>query len=537
MTKKVILLSFGVIVVFGFLLGSALSREKVFAADKVNHVENNISNGVNIYFFWGEGCSHCAQEKPFLEKLKEKYPQLEVKEFEIYKSENNQKLFQEVAKAYNTEPMGVPMTFIGKEFLLGFGSEETTGKKIENLIQNCLQNYCPSPGEILAAGGIDKWQPPGEIPQEKPKEEKSKEKSLESKICIHYFVKDQCSQCENLEGFLKEIVQKYQIDFKIYNVSESEENQQIYQKLEEFYGISFAGFPIVFLGDTYLIGDESIRENIEKVIQRCQKESCPCPVEEIKETLKQIPKPSTFTPESEKEVSISLFGKEIKISSQFSLIFLGIILGLADGINPCMFSVLLFLLTYLLAVGSKKKATKAGLVFVLGVFVIYLLFMLGMINLITLIGVISKIKIVVALFALIAGLIMVKDFFAYGKWFSLEIPESTKPLVEKLIKRGTIPSAILLALLSSLVELPCTAGIPLVYTTLLAQKGTGYISYLIWYNIFFVLPLILIIAIVSFTLEKVDKIEKWRLSFRKYMRLIAGLILLFLAVALFKGWM
>ncbi len=496
--------------------------------------EISASQKVEIYFFWGQGCPHCAQEKPFLEKLKQKYPQLEVKEFEVYYSKENQQLFQRIAQSYETSPSGVPTTFIGKEYIIGFGTEQTTGKQIENLIQNCLENYCPSPAEILAAGGINKWQPPEEQPsEENPPEEKPKESS----VCIHYFVKDECVQCQSLAKFLEGVSKRYQIDFKIYNISESNENYQLYQKLQEFYGISFAGFPIVFLGDSYLVGDQSIKENIEKVIVRCQKNGCPCPVEEIKQTLKQVPKPSTFTPEEKKEVSITFFGKEIKISTQASLLFLGAILGLADGINPCMFSVLLFLLTYLLAIGSKKRAIKAGLVFAIGVFIVYFLFMFGMINLISLIGVIQKIKIVVAIFALIASLILIKDFFAYGKWFSLEIPESTKPWVEKLIKRGTIPSAILLALLSSLVELPCTAGIPLVYTTLLADKAGFYIPYLFWYNIFFVIPLLIIIASVAFVWAQVDKVEKWRLNFRKYMRLIAGLILLFLAVALLKGWM
>ena len=526
-------------VIFLFLsISLFLNLRPVFAQEKIE-----------IYFFWGQGCPHCAAEKPFLEKLKKKYPQLVVKDFEVYFSRENQELFQKIAKAYKTQAQGVPTTFIGKNFVIGFGTEETTGKEIESLIQHCFQTYCPSPAEILAAGGIDKWQPPGQFsPSPSPTQPLSSptvpspEQSLKeiiqgSKICIHYFIKEQCPQCQNLSAFLEDVAKKYQIDFKVYSVSESKENQQLYQKLQEFYRISFSGFPIVFLGDSYLIGDESIKENIEKIINRCQKYGCPCPVEKIKQTLKQIPGPSTFTPEEKKEIKIFLFGKEMKISLQSSLLSLGVILGLADGINPCMFSVLLFLLTYLLAIGSKKKATKVGLVFTLGVFVIYFLFMLGMINLITLIGAIQKIKIVVAIFAFLASLILIKDFFAYGKWFSLEIPESTKPFVEKLIKRATIPSAILLAILSSLVELPCTAGIPLVYTTLLAQKGGSYIPYLVWYNLFFVLPLLIIIAGVAFAWAKVDKVEKWRLNFRKYMRLLAGLILLFLAIALFKGWM
>jgi len=409
------------LLIFIFFL-SIFSPKGILAAEKVE-----------IYFFWGQGCPHCAQEKPFLEELKQKYPQLEVKEFEIYNSRENQELFQKVAQVYNTQPIGVPMTFIGKDFIVGFGTKETTGKEIENLIQNCLTNVCPSPEEILAAGRIDKWKPDKELPKEEPKKETN-------------------------------------------------------------------------------------------------------PIEKKEQVSTPLPKPSI--PEEKKEFSIPLFGKEIKISSQSSLLFLGIILGLVEGINPCMLSVLLFLLTYLLAIGSKKRAIKVGLVFVLSVFVIFFLFLLGLVNLISLIGFISKIKIVIAVFALIVSLILIKDFFAYGKGISLEIPKSAKPTIEKLIKSATIPSAILLAILSSLVELPCTVGIPLVYTTILAGKSRElYIPYLMWYAFFVIFPLLVIIAGVAFAWTQVDRAEKWRLNFRKYMRLIAGLILLFLAIALFKGWM
>lgn len=519
MEKKITIFILGLIFLLTFFIGF----KNVFAQQKK----------VEIYFFWGQGCPHCAEEKPFLEKLKQKYPQLEVKAFEVYYNKENQDLFQKVASAYNTQVEGVPTTFIGKDFVVGFGSEETTGKEIEKLIQNCLSNSCPSPGEILKLGNVNQWKPDNSSsptlvsPTPQPV----------SKICIHYFVKDECSQCKNLASFLNDIARKYNIDFKIYNISENEGNKELYEKLKAYYKVQYSGFPIVFLGDTYLVGDKSIKENIEKVILRCQQQGCPCPVEGLSNTLKQLPHPSTFTPEEKQKIKIPLFGREIEISSTSSLIGLGVILGLADGINPCMFSVLLFLLTYLLAIGSKKKAIKAGLIFALGVFLVYFLFMAGMINLINLFGMIQKIKIIVAVFALIAGLIMIKDFFAYGKWFSLEIPEKVKPTVEKLIKRGTIPSAVLLAFLSSLVELPCTAGIPLVYTTLLAQRGGGYIIYLLWYNLFFVMPLFLIITGVSLAWMQVDKLEKWRERFRKYMRLFAGLILIFLAISLFMGGM
>ncbi len=395
------------LIVFGLFLGLILPSS-VLAQNDSQPPEQEVV----MYVFWGEGCPRCAAQKPFLDQLARKYPQLRIEDFEVYRNQNNQRLFSRIAEAYGTTPLGVPMIFVGQDFVVGFGSEETSGKQIEDLVRNCLTNGCPSPEQVLAQSGLSKPESPS-LPTDQP----------------------------------------------------------------------------------------------------------------------------SAQPQTEEDFAINFFGRPINLRSGYPLYALGIILGLVDGVNPCMFSVLLFLLTYLLAVGSRKKALKVGLAFVFGVFVIYFLFMIGMINLIGLIGFIQQIKTVVAILALVVGVIMVKDFFFYGRWLSLEIPSRAKPTVERLIKKGTVPSALLLALLSSLVEIPCTSGIPLVYVTLLAQKGGAYLPYLIWYNIFFVLPLLTIIAVVIFAWAKVDKIEKWRLNFRKYMRLVAGLILVFLGVALLRGWL
>ena len=187
------------------------------------------------------------------------------------------------------------------------------------------------------------------------------------------------------------------------------------------------GFSIVFLGDTYLIGDESIRNNIDKVISRCQKEGCPCPVDIFEQTLKQIPQTSTFNPEKKDNIKISLLNKEIIISSQSSLLLLGIILGLIDGINPCMLSVLLFLLSYLLAIGSKKHAVKVGLVLL---YCFYFPFIYGWDTKSNQSHwFIQKIKIIVAIISLAVGLIMLKISFFTEKGY-LEIPKSVKPTLE-----------------------------------------------------------------------------------------------------------
>ncbi|MEM5793963.1 MAG: thioredoxin family protein [Candidatus Aenigmatarchaeota archaeon] len=75
-----------------------------------------------VYFFWGQGCPHCAEEKPFLEELKKKYPNLEIYDFEVYYHPENVELWEQVCEKCNTQPSGVPMTFIGDKVFIGFAN-------------------------------------------------------------------------------------------------------------------------------------------------------------------------------------------------------------------------------------------------------------------------------------------------------------------------------------------------------------------------------------------------------------------------------
>jgi cytochrome c biogenesis protein CcdA len=190
-----------------------------------------------------------------------------------------------------------------------------------------------------------------------------------------------------------------------------------------------------------------------------------------------------------------------------------------------------------MSIGSTKKAIKAGTAFAITTFFVYFLFMLGIIHIIDVLEIAQQARYAIIIFALVAGLLMIKDFFFYGKWFSLEIPSSCKPKLESLIKKGTIPSVVLLALLASLVELPCTSGLPLAYVSILSAKDVSPAFYLFLYNLFFILPLVLIVAGVALAWSKIEDVERWRERTKKYMRLVAGVILVFLAIALWKNWL
>ncbi|MBP8856513.1 MAG: hypothetical protein KBG60_00740 [Anaerolineaceae bacterium] len=106
---------------------------------------------ITVYLFYGEGCPHCAKAKPFLESLAEKYPELDLRSFEVYYDEVNQQFFVEMAEKFGLEQMYVPTIFIGEKYLVGYSEEYAPN--IEAEVLYCLQNGCPDPARGLQIPG------------------------------------------------------------------------------------------------------------------------------------------------------------------------------------------------------------------------------------------------------------------------------------------------------------------------------------------------------------------------------------------------
>ncbi|MFA5047816.1 MAG: cytochrome c biogenesis protein [Patescibacteria group bacterium] len=211
-----------------------------------------------------------------------------------------------------------------------------------------------------------------------------------------------------------------------------------------------------------------------------------------------------------------------------------VVAALADSINPCAFSVMIFFLLSMIAIGARKRMLKVGLIYILVVYAVYLAAGLGLLAFIQSLSAVSRyILWIAAALAIVAGIVNIKDFFWYGRGFTLAIPESRKPIMEKYIKRASIPAAIILGCLVAIFELPCTGGFYLAILALLATKTTfitGF-GYLVFYNIIFVLPLFIILLVVYKGVSP-EKLETWRTAKRKWMRLVMGLVMVALGLAL-----
>ena len=109
-------------------------------------------NKVVVYLFWGDGCPHCAVEKPFLENLAKANPAIQIKSYEVWYNDANQEFFTKFSKAFGFEPHAVPTTFIGNRYWEGFNDQIKAD--IQNTINTCLVSGCPDAGQNVESGVV-----------------------------------------------------------------------------------------------------------------------------------------------------------------------------------------------------------------------------------------------------------------------------------------------------------------------------------------------------------------------------------------------
>lgn len=125
-----------VFLIFIFLLSLILVADYSLAQEK---------SDINIYFFWGKGCPHCAKENEFLDKFEAENPDIKVHRFEVNYNRENSKLLARLGTELGLKTSGVPITLINNGVIYGYLNDETTGKQIENLVNMCREKSCDDP--------------------------------------------------------------------------------------------------------------------------------------------------------------------------------------------------------------------------------------------------------------------------------------------------------------------------------------------------------------------------------------------------------
>lgn len=203
--------------------------------------------------------------------------------------------------------------------------------------------------------------------------------------------------------------------------------------------------------------------------------------------------------------------------------------ALIDSINPCAIGVLILMISVMLgARASTARMLALGGLYVFSVMFVYLVAGLGLTYFFASLplAITEYISITVGVLIVLAGVLEVKDYYWYGRGFSLSIPPSVSAKLHKLTSKATVPGVMFLGAFVSAVELPCTGGPYLAIITLLAQyfDFTAFM-FLVLYNVIFVSPLIVILLLVAGGM-KLHKVKKWKQESRGTMRLMIGLVLI-----------
>ncbi|MFA5736622.1 MAG: hypothetical protein WCX70_00075 [Candidatus Paceibacterota bacterium] len=399
----------------------------------------------SIYFFWGFGCPHCAKEKEFLSDLALKHPNLQIKSYEIYFNRKNQILLEKVVDKFEIDSLGVPLTIIGDEVLIGF-SEGVSENLIEEKVARCLTVTCPDKMSTLLS-----------------------------------------------------------VEFQINPISQ----------------------PLII-------------EEEESMAQNSADDSSFLEKEESEENSAT----TTITSTSTLASTSPLDGLKVPFLGPldlrgYSLPLLALILGFLDGFNPCAMWALIFLISLLLGMENRRRMWLLGLTFIATSALVYFIFMAAWLNLIIFLGFIIWIRLLIGLIALLGGGYNLQDFFK-NKSGTCKISENKNQdnILEKLkasvqeknfwVALGGI---IVLAFAVNLVELVCSAGLPAVFTQVLALNNLvvwQYYAYILLYVFFFMLDDLMVFFVSMATLRLTGLTTKYsRIS-----RLVGGILMVIIGLFL-----
>ena len=348
-------------------------------------------------------------------------------------------------------------------------------------------------------------------------------------VRFHFFWSKTCQHCLKAKPFINELAKSYEwLELNSYEISESRENAALYKTLAEKVGENKFAVPAFLFCEQIVIG--YLDEKTTGAHLRDKLLDCRASLSEGKNEV------SGQAVETEK-FSLPLLG-EFDPQDMSLPVFTVIIAGL-DAFNPCAFFVLLLMLSLLVNAKDRKRMMLIGGIFVFFSGFIYFIFMAAWLNLFLYMGQIRTITIIAAVLAIGISLVNIKDYFLFKKGVSLSIPDSAKPglyeRIRKLVNTSSLPTMILgtimLAIVANSYELLCTAGFPMVFTRLLTLHDLtswGYYIYLLFYNIIYVIPLLVVVIIFVKTLGSRKLSEKEG----RILKLVSGLMMLELGLLL-----
>ncbi len=320
------------------------------------------------------------------------------------------------------------------------------------------------------------------------------------------------------------------IDLKMYEVSKSSENQQIFQQYIKFYNVQTSGVPVAFIDGEVVVGFANNKTTGNKIMGIVENKLLERGLLEKEEKINN----------NSEYINIPFLG-EIDLE-QFSLPVLTIIIGLLDGFNPCAMWVLLFLITLLLGMEDKKRMWLLGSIFIFSSALVYFIFMAAWLQFLMFMGMVVAIRIIIGLVAVVVGGKSLKDFWKSRKTEGVVCEVSSKKNTQKIFAKikdivykkslwWSILGILLLGFSVNLVELACSAGFPAIFTQVLALNEMPIwkkYMYMVGYIFFYMLDDLLVFFIAMSTLKS----KVFGTKYAKYTNLVGGLLILILGLLL-----
>ena len=423
---------------------------------------------IRIHFFYSEDCEDCHfVEEKILPPLIEKY-NLIIKSFEISDPSNYEYLvsIEEEFKDLNND---IPIIVVGKYILGGF---DEIRRWLEVRILEYKDLGCDFP-EI--------------------KSQDISPLGSGERIEAAYFYDNKCRVCERINYEISFLEKTYSnLDITKYDV-ESRENKKINEAFCEVFNVpenKRLTTPMLFVGEDYKTGEDLAEKPFKEFIF------------EYKDKGAEIPWTRIFELRDKAEESIK---ERFKNMGVFTILLAGLI----DGVNPCAFATIIFLIAFLSTLGKKEEETLLiGITYSAVVFVVYFLIGLGLIKFVSILKITNIIgKTILGIVALLSISFGVLSFYDYIKLkrnelgeVKLQLPRFIKKKIhsvirEKMGKKNLILAAVVSGFFISLSEFICTGQIylpTLIFVSRVPELRVRAILYLIFYNIAFIIPLLIV---------------------------------------------
>jgi cytochrome c biogenesis protein CcdA len=475
---------------------------------------------VRLYFFYSEESGGLKVQDEFIKPLSKKYP-IEIQSFPLNQL-NNYDLLIRFEKELKQEDNELPVVIIGNKIL---GGEAKIRKDLEGLVKSYAEKGGISWPSIQVTK-TERW-----IPHAPTEEEKKSQKIVYGA----FFFLQGCLDCQGKKAELEEWISKVpNVRIGLFDLTK-EENKKIDEALFQIYRIpesKWASIIKLYIGEDYLSGNDFRYENFKETVSKYEGKGAPPPWEKVTQEALQ---------NGEKKI-IDRFKK-------FSLWGV-LIAGLIDGLIPCAFATIIFLVSYLSFLGKKtKEILTYGIIFTFGVFITYILTGMGlMAGLRQLSGfpLITKgIYLVIGIFAFALGIISFYDYIQFRRGqmakMMLQLPMALKKKVHGIIRvqirspQAGFIGTFALGFVIAITEVVCTGQVYLPtigYIMTLPKLRLHAFSYLIFYNVMFIIPLvgIFVAAFFGVTSERMTLVTKKHTG---TVKLLTGILFIGLGVSLF----